>query len=149
MFAKWRNKDEELRELREEIKDRARDYKKLNDEMSELKQENFKLSEVVKERSETIGELKSEIEKLEWERDLLYKYYDIQKDPTQEERTAMRTDLRVHNLELVNLELRLKNEKLLKQLCESLEHNIRLSQAGIYNMANVPYFINGGVKYYG
>lgn len=53
----------------------------------------------------------AEIEKLKREIDILYKHFELDSEPSQEIKTAVRIDKRVHDLELENIELKseLKN----------------------------------------
>lgn len=58
------------------------------------------------EYKKRIKEKDDEIEKLKSKIDILYRYYDMDKEPTQEVKTAMRINDRIHDLELDNIELR-------------------------------------------
>lgn len=58
------------------------------------------------EEKKKVEDLQKKNDELQHKIDILYAYYDIQKEPTQEERTKIRLDLRVHELEMENLELR-------------------------------------------
>ena len=48
----------------------------------------------------------AEIEKLKREIDILYKHFELDSEPSQEIKTAVRIDKRVHDLELENIELK-------------------------------------------
>lgn len=94
---------EELRGKLEDAKSKASYYKKIYDM---YKNNYIKANIGIEEQKKKVEELQKKNEELQHKIDILYAYYDIQKDPTQEERTKIRLDLRVHELEMENLELR-------------------------------------------
>ena len=59
----------------------------------------------IREKDTLIESLNSKIKSLNSKIDILHKYYDIDKEPTQEVKTAMRIDERIHDLELENIRL--------------------------------------------
>lgn len=62
-------------------------------------EENQKYDKIVQRKDEEIEELKRKI-------DMLYAYYDMDKEATQEIKTKMRIDMRVHELEMEKLDLK-------------------------------------------
>ena len=84
--------------FKEEIKDLKDQKDKLNREVIEERQNNHVLKDEVKQKQDRIN-------KLERERDILYQYYDLNKEPTQEIKTQMRINKRVYDLELENIRL--------------------------------------------
>lgn len=97
--------------------------------------------EEIREKDALIESLNSKIESLNSKIDILHKYYDIDKEPTQEVKTAMRIDERVHDLELENIRL---NSYL------SCLSSINLNQQDIYQRYDILSRINypnGGIIY--
>lgn len=83
---------------------RERDY---YEGKSETWENNWmKINSAYEEEKKKVEDLQKKNDELQHKIDILYAYYDIQKEPTQEERTKIRLDLRVHELEMENLELR-------------------------------------------
>lgn len=66
----------------------------------------LKLKDFDQAKDAEIERLKKANEELQHKVDILYQYYDIQKDPTQEQRTQIRIDMRVHELEMENIQLK-------------------------------------------
>ena len=102
MFIK-KKEYEELKGQLESAKSSASYYKKIYDM---YKNDYREESAEVENQKKKVEELQKKNDELQHKIDILYAYYDIQKDPTQEERTKIRLDLRVHELEMENLELR-------------------------------------------
>lgn len=109
--------------ISKEYEKKIKDLEKYNDKLQwQLEEKDGRIGELVKEkklledkvsiRDDNMAHLEKEIEKLEAERDKLYAYYDINKEPTQDIKTAVRIDKRVHELELENIELRSRMENL-------------------------------------
>ena len=91
--------------------------KELTEKIKELEEKNKSLRARMQGMADTanvtyaecrkrIKERDDEIEKLKSKIDILYRYYDMDKEPTQEVKTAMRINDRIHDLELDNIELR-------------------------------------------
>lgn len=97
---------EEYKQLKgklESVKSDASYYKN----MYEVFEDHYmKANSEIENQKKKVEELQKKNEELQHKIDILYAYYDINKDPTQEERTKIRLDLRVHELEMENLELR-------------------------------------------
>lgn len=70
------------------------------------------LEEKKNEENEEIKRLQADNEELQHKIDILYQYYNLENEPTQEERTKIRMDLRVHELEMENVELRSRLQSL-------------------------------------
>ena len=103
MFIRKSEYEELKREKEYAVEDRDR-YKRMYDT-----QVHYYLKErksEIEEQKKKVEDLQRKNEELQHKIDILYAYYDINKDPTQEERTKIRLDLRVHDLEMENLELR-------------------------------------------
>lgn len=100
LLDKYKALETECREMHEN-----RDYhiinlrNKLNDETTRHKQEIDTLHALLAKKDETIRNLQSKI-------DILHEYYDMDKEPSQEIKTKMRINERIHDLELENIELR-------------------------------------------
>lgn len=96
----------EYKELKGKLESAKRDasyYKKMYDMYkNDYRKENAE----VENQKKKVEELQRKNEELQHKIDILFAYYDINKDPTQEERTKIRLDLRVHELEMENLELK-------------------------------------------
>ena len=102
MFIKKKEYEELKREKSYAVEDRDR-YERMYDRMAD---KCLKTTAETEEQKKKVEELQKKNDELQHKIDILYAYYDIQKDPTQEERTKIRLDLRVHELEMENLELR-------------------------------------------
>ena len=64
--------------------------------MNDVKQ---KYEKAIQNKDDEIDELKRKI-------DILYSYYDLDKEASQETKTKMRLDMRIHELEMENLDLK-------------------------------------------
>lgn len=106
--------------------------KRVSDLEFSIRSNKIMLDEMQREHAKEIQEKNSLIESLNSKIDILHKYYDIDKEPTQEVKTAMRIDERIHDLELENIRL---NSYL---SCLSSMHQNMLSRI------NYP---NGGIVY--
>lgn len=94
---------EELKGKLESAKSDENYYKKI---YNMYKKDYAKENVEVENQKKKVEELQKKNEELQHKIDILYAHYDINKEPTQEERTKIRLDLRVHELEMENLELR-------------------------------------------
>ena len=107
-------KAKELNGLAEKYKELEKRYREMRDkkdwDITELqskidaKEEKYKremdaLYTSLADKDETIQKLQSKI-------DILYEYYDMDEEPSQEIKTKMRINERIHDLELENIELR-------------------------------------------
>ena len=102
MFIKKRAYEELKREKEDAVEDRDRYERMYNTQADNYLKERSE----VEEQKKKVEDLQRKNEELQHKIDILYAYYDINKDPTQEERTKIRLDLRVHDLEMENIELR-------------------------------------------
>ena len=79
------------------------DIDKLQSQMNEKEEKHKReinaLYTSLADKDETIQKLQSKI-------DILYEYYDMDEEPSQEIKTKMRINERIHDLELENIELR-------------------------------------------
>lgn len=134
---------EELKEKLESAKSDASHYKN----MYEVFENNYIKANIgVENQKKKVEELQKKNEELQHKIDILYAYYDIQKDPTQEERTKIRLDLRVHELEMENLELRAAVNAQIGYLQAEIG---RLSLSTWNNIYNAPYqYCNVNTKPY-
>ena len=98
----------------EELKSERDHYMKMADkwennylkEVDKRMAANKEVEDKKNEENEEIKKLKADKEELQNRIDILFQYYNFEKEPTQEERTKIRIDLRVHELEMQNLDLR-------------------------------------------
>lgn len=90
MFVNWKKKYEEIKELYDS---KSSDYNKLTIELKLVRQGNKSRDEIIAEKNEEIEELKRKL-------DILYAYYDLDKEPSQEIKSKIRIDNRVWELEL-------------------------------------------------
>lgn len=79
--------------------------KRVSDLELSIRSNKVMLDNMQHRHDEEIREKDALIESLNSKIDILHKYYDIDKEPTQEVKTAMRIDERVHDLELENIRL--------------------------------------------
>lgn len=85
------------------------------------------LEEKKNEENEEIKRLQADNEELQHKIDILYQYYNLENEPTQEERTKIRMDLRVHELEMENVELRSRLQSLADITMRNLEFERQMS----------------------
>lgn len=129
-----RKKEYEALKEKKEHAFRERDY---YEGKSETWENNWiKLNNKYEEEKKKVEELQRKNEELQHKIDILYAYYDINKDPTQEERTKIRLDLRVHELEMENLELRAAVNNQIEYLRNDLN---RAMISNINSICQVPY----------
>ena len=97
------NAEKEVEELKKQISG----LKAKNDMLSTEKYAMAdKYVDKYKEYQNTIAKLNDKIEDLEKERDILYEHFDLNEEPSQEIKTKVRIDKRVHELEVENAELK-------------------------------------------
>ena len=82
-------------------------------EISELKEsvrthviKEMEYERKIEELEKSLHEERIKSDRIQWELDLIYQQYDLTKEPSQEVKTQVRIDKRVHELELENAELR-------------------------------------------
>ena len=121
MFGKVKKLKSEIERLKErnsdlkaELKCKEKYIEQVNKEVND---KNEKIQNLEKENEK----VKKERDAVVWENDILYQYYDLKKDPTQEQKTAVRINKRVHELEMENVELR-------QQLRNILDAQLRKAQ---------------------
>lgn len=66
----------------------------------------------------------AEIEKLKREIDILYKHFELDSEPSQEIKTTVRIDKRVHDLELENIELKSELRRMREYESNRLQNDI-------------------------
>jgi uncharacterized protein YigA (DUF484 family) len=98
-----RKRHKELKRRLADAEHEANYYTELYDDCNNLV---LKLKDADRAKDAEIERLKKANEELQHKVDILYQYYDIQKDPTQEQRTQIRIDMRVHELEMENIYLK-------------------------------------------
>lgn len=100
LFKKLFWKKVRIEELEKELytSRQYREYEKQKaaDELNDIKQ---KYEKTIQSKNDEIDELKRKI-------DILYSYYDLDKEASQETKTKMRIDMRIHELEMENLDLK-------------------------------------------
>lgn len=125
------------KELKEIIKEKNEEIDKLNDTMTDI---SSNLNGQIDQKNKTIETLTDQVEKLQRENDNLYYYYDLNKEPSQEVKTAVRIDKRVHDLELENIELRL-NCKNSMELANNCMNSLKSYYSSInpYGISLIPF----------
>ena len=98
MFGRKKLKGK-IKFLERRLKDLDEQYERLNGLYSES-------TTMLNDKIDEISKLNEKVEGLERERDMLYEYYDLNKEPSQEIKTLVRINERVRKLELENIELR-------------------------------------------
>lgn len=83
-------------ELNASIQYRSDEKQKAADELNGAKQ---KYEKAIQNKDDEIDELKRKI-------DILYSYYDLDKEASRETKTKMRLDMCIHELEMENLDLK-------------------------------------------
>ena len=95
---------------------------KAADELNDIKR---KCEKAIQSKDDEINELRRKI-------DILYSYYDLDKEASQETKTKMRLDMRIHELEMENLDLknqvRTHNDWVLNALQRAQEMNYIYNQ---------------------
>lgn len=130
MFTNWKKKYESM----------CIDYKtelRLREEYEKdciIAQRKAKaMSEEVDKQLKIIEEKDKKIEKMQRELDILYEYYDLNKEASQEIKTKIRTDDRIRKLELANEKLKVQNETLRTYLPLSLMNNYFTGYSNVMN----------------
>lgn len=98
-----RKRHKELKRRLADAEHEANYYTELYDDCNN---QMLKLMDSVRAKDAEIERLNKANEELQHKVDILYQYYDIQKEPTQEQRTQIRIDMRVHELEMENIQLK-------------------------------------------
>ena len=144
MKIKWfksrRKIEEEIQDLKDKLEaeklQRADNYtssqKEINDLKTKLNNESFSHVEDVKKLNRTIEELRMEL-------DILYKYYNLDEEPTQEVKTQVRIDKRVHELEMSNIELRRKIENDSVYRIMELKNSLEALYSHGYSIGMMPF----------
>ena len=145
MRIKWfksrRKLEEEIQDLKDKLEaeklQRADNYisnqKEINELKTKLNDESFSHVDDVKKLNRTIEELRMEL-------DILYKYYKLDEEPTQEVKTQIRIDKRVHELELSNIELKRKIEDDSVYRIMELKNSLEALYSNGYSMGMVPFY---------
>lgn len=115
--------------------------KQVNDLEFSIRANKIMLDKMQREHAKEIQEKNSLIESLNSKIDILHKYYDIDKEPTQEVKTAMRIDERIHDLELENIRL---NSYI---SCLSFINQNQQNICQRYDMLSQINCLNGGIAY--
>lgn len=146
MFGK---KAKEIKSLKKENKKLEDKIEGMEDNFIEQSKEITRLNEQQMSHERELKEKDHEIEKLESELDILYRYYHLDQEPTQYEKTSVRIDKRVYELELENMELRMKVDNYISQLRSQLERDIAQTRLqgcgygpyyGLVNSVNAPVY---------
>ena len=106
-------------------KDSSNYLKKIDD----LKATNDELNLRIKDLNDRLSEQTITINNLERERDILYQYYDLNKEPTQDVKTQMRINKRVYDLELENIRLKALLESTNNSYVNYLQSSLTYAQA--------------------
>lgn len=116
LFRIFGRKKRRIEKLEHEVHKMSENYAKLKEEknaeierkISEISQLNASIIKEELQHEKSIAEKNREIESLRMELDILYKHFKLDEEPTQEVISQVRTDKRVHELEMENIELRRK-----------------------------------------
>ena len=84
----------------------SRAYDDLMEENRVVKMENRKLRDKNLEFSTLINNLGAQIEEIQIKNDLLMRYYSLDREATEDEKTAMRVSVEIFNLKMENWQLR-------------------------------------------
>ena len=94
----------EIKEMKDEKAHLYSDYcKAINERMDKQKENSHDLEKLRKE----IEAYKKQIKDLTDKNEIMSKYYELDKDPSDEEKIKIRIDLKIHDLEMQLLEERL------------------------------------------
>lgn len=122
-----------------------KENKKLKEQVNDLefsiRANKIMLDKMQREHAKEIQEKNSLIESLNSKIDILHKYYDIDKEPTQEVKTAMRIDEKIHDLELENIRL----NSYISCLSSINQNQQNICQR--YDMLSRINCLNGGIAY--
>ena len=127
---KWKNECKELKSLYEDEKEHSKELEKSKNDVIEslyarIDEQNRERSKLEKE----IKDLNGKLENKQAELDKLYKYYDLNEPASQETKTAVRIDKRVHDLELENIRL----NSLLESIYTSLNNMVYYQNSQMNN----------------
>jgi len=101
----------EIKEMKDEKANLYSDYcKSINERMDKQKENIHDMEKLRKE----IEAYKKQIKDLTEQNEIMRKYYELDKDPSDEEKIKIRVDLKIHDLEMQLLEERLNKYDLLK-----------------------------------
>lgn len=124
-----------IKELEKELEETKRQREIYWDELNASKQYRFdekqkaadELNDIKQKYEKAIQNKDDEIDELKRKIDILYSYYDLDKEASQETKTKMRLDMRIHELEMENLDLknqvRTHNDWVLNALQRAQEMN--------------------------
>lgn len=137
--------EERIRDLEEENASYKKENLALKNEINELKSAKIEENEDNIILRSKIDERQKQIDNLERELDILYQYYELDKEPTQEIKTQVRINKRVYDLELENIRLNTAlysmtnayTNYLNAQLCNLMTQNQMCNQS---IMPMVPYY---------
>lgn len=142
MFIK-KSEYEELKANLVSAQSDAQQYKKLYENYENLYMKENDRNKILDANNEKI---KNQIEELQNKIDILYQYYRLDDEPTQEERTKMRIDMRVHELEMENLRLK----SIADSYAASLERDLAFARRNanmLYNMNQNLCTVGAGAPY--
>lgn len=140
LFKKLFWKKVRIRELEKELEETKRQYEVYRHELDVSRQYRFdekqkatdELNDIKQKYEKTIQSKDDEIDELKRKIDILYSYYDLDKEASQETKTKMRLDMRIHELEMENLDLknqvRMHNDWVLNALRTAQEMNYIYNQ---------------------
>ena len=140
VFEKLFWKKVRIKELEKKLEETQRQREVYRHELNASKQYLFdekqkavdELNDIKQKYEKTIRSKDDEIDELRRKIDILYSYYDLDKEASQETKTKMRIDMRIHELEMENLDLknqvRTHNDWVLNTLRTAQQMNYIYSQ---------------------
>lgn len=136
LFTNWKRKYYDLKEdSKENQKLLENDRRRIIDEKIKLETEKKALEGTIASKDRTIEKLQDQIEEIQEELDILNGHYKLDGMEDEETRLQIKRDIRVHRLEMENMELRRKVRELSGALEAKLKADLaRLQVNGLSSM---------------
>lgn len=137
LFTNWKRKYYDLKEDSKQYqKQLEKDRSRIFDEKYKLETEKKALEGTIASKDHTIEKLQDQIEEIQEELDILNGHYKLDEMEDEETRLQIKRDIRVHRLEMENMELRRKVRELSGVLEEKLKNDlVRLQCNGFSSIA--------------
>lgn len=126
IFKKTIKREQELKEAKEKIRDLE---DRLDDKVREYVDRTSSLETELKAEKSENAKLAKKNEELQMKIDILFNYYGLNREVTEEGVAQLRRDKRVHELEMENMELRLQLANYRDSMIRDLDRNIRALSA--------------------
>ena len=136
LFTNWKAKYYDLKEDSKQYqKQLEKDRDRLVDEKLKMETENKALEGTIASKDRTIEKLQDQIEEIQEELDILNGHYKLDGLEDEETRLQVKRDIRVHRLEMENMELRKKVRELSWALEAKMKEDLtRLQYNGFSSM---------------